>query len=179
MTKAEETVRRILAGRGIATRDDIEEFFSDKPSRTYDPFLLPDMEAGIGRIFDGLEKGEHICIYGDYDVDGIMATVLLYRYFSALPGVRPNLSYHIPSRFDEGYGLNIGALRDIEKGGANLVVTVDCGSVSKGEIAYAKDIGMDVVVTDHHDCDPALLPDCPVINPKNENSEYPGKHLSG
>jgi single-stranded DNA-specific DHH superfamily exonuclease len=177
--RADEIVWRILAGRGIVTADAIEEFLSDKPKCTYDPLLLPDMEAGVDLIYSSLKSGKRICIYGDYDVDGIMSTVLLYRYFNALPDICPDLMYYIPSRFDEGYGLNADALRTVREAGAELVVTVDCGSVSKAEVAYAQTIGLCVVVTDHHDCEPELRPDCIVINPKREDSAYPWRHLSG
>ncbi|MDR1027801.1 MAG: DHH family phosphoesterase, partial [Clostridiales Family XIII bacterium] len=159
MTKADEIVRRVLAGRGIVAPEDVEEFFSEKPKRTYDPFLLPDMERGTELIVSFLKSGGRICVYGDYDVDGVLSTALLCRYFKALPDVRPDVFYHIPSRFDEGYGPNRAALLSIREAGASLVVTVDCGSVSKDEVAYAKEIGLSFVVTDHHDCDPASLPD--------------------
>jgi single-stranded-DNA-specific exonuclease len=177
--RPEDIVRHILTERGIVTEDAIGEFFSDRPKRTYDPFLLPDMETGAELILSSLKAGRRVCVYGDYDADGVMSTVLLHRFLCALPDVRPDVLYYIPSRFDEGYGLNRTALSIIRERGAELVVTVDCGSVSKSEVAYAQSIGLSVVITDHHACDSLSLPDCAVINPKREDSAYPWRELSG
>ncbi|MDR1954216.1 MAG: single-stranded-DNA-specific exonuclease RecJ [Clostridiales Family XIII bacterium] len=179
MRSAREIIEHILAERGILAPEDVEEFLSDKPKRTYDPFLLPDMEAGVDLIYSFLQQGKHICVYGDYDADGVMSTALLCRYFRALPGARSEISYYIPSRFDEGYGPSENAFRSIKERGAKLVVTVDCGSVSKSEVAYAQSIGLTVLVTDHHDCAPERMPDCLIINPRRADSAYPQRGLSG
>lgn len=124
----------LLKKRGISTEDDITEFLSEKPRKTYDPFLLRNMDAGVDLILSAIDRGKKICIYGDYDADGITSTTLMLEVLSNLT---KNLTYYIPSRFDEGYGLNCGALKKIKENGADLVVTVDCGSVSCEEAEYA------------------------------------------
>ena len=182
MNKAEEIIDSILIKRGFLSEEERKEFLTDKPKKTYDPYLLPDIEEGTDFLYSALAEGRHICIYGDYDVDGIMSTVLIcsfLRNLNSLGLTESEIDWYIPSRFDEGYGLNCGALDTIKETGAELVITVDCGSVSKTEIEYAETIELDVIVTDHHQCSPHLLPDCPVINPMREDSEYPFPYLSG
>jgi single-stranded-DNA-specific exonuclease len=179
---ADEIVREILCKRGFESPEARAEFLSQKPELTYSPFLLPDVEEGTDIIFESLKSGEKICIYGDYDADGIMSCVLLYEFLGAVAeklGAKPDIYWYIPSRFDEGYGLNTDALAQAADTGANLVITVDCGSVSKIEAAFAKERGMKIVITDHHDCDAEHLPDCPLIDPKAPGSEYPFAGLSG
>lgn len=159
----------------MTSEEDIGEFLSDKPKRTYDPFLLADMEAGVDLILAKIKAGEKICIYGDYDADGITAISLLYQVLSHLTD---NLSYYIPSRFDEGYGLNNEAIDAVKADGAGLIVTVDCGSVSYAEAEHAKAIGMPLIVTDHHSITDRRA-DCILINPKRQDCPYPFKHLAG
>jgi single-stranded-DNA-specific exonuclease len=167
----------LLKKRGIESEADMEEFLSDKPQKTYDPFLLPNMEAGVDLILSEIEKGSKICICGDYDADGITSTALMLGLFSHL--MKPeNLDYHIPSRFEEGYGLNKDAIKDIYEKGFDLIITVDCGSVSYHEVEYAKSLGLKVVVTDHHNI-ADVMADCILINPKHPDSIYPFKDLSG
>ncbi len=165
----------ILKARGVQSEAEIQEFLSPKPQLTYDPFLLYQMEEGVDFILSTIEQNKRICIYGDYDADGVTATSLMLEFLGHLT---QNLTYHIPSRFDEGYGLNIDALDTIKKDGVSLVITVDCGSVSYDEVEYAKGIGLDVIVTDHHNINhrPA---ECILINPKQEHCRYPFKNLSG
>ena len=170
------TVLEILKKRGISDQKDIEEFLSDKPQRTYDPFLLHNMKEGVDFLLDSIEKKERICIYGDYDVDGITATALLYNFLSHLTD---NLMYYIPSRFDEGYGLNLDSVTQLREEGVDLLITVDCGAVSKDEIEHAKNIGMKVIITDHHNMEAHTTPDCVVINPKHQDSKYPFPELCG
>ncbi len=165
----------LLRQRGITQEADVMEFLSEKPQKFYDPFLLLGMKAGVDLIVSGLKKNKKICIYGDYDADGITATTLM---MDALTTVTDNLTYYIPSRFEEGYGLNMDAIDLIHKEGCQLLITVDCGSVSYDEVEYAKSLGMDVVVTDHHSLNehPA---DCILINPKQKECKYPFKELAG
>ena len=137
--KLQPKVIELLNKRGITAEAEIEEFLSDKPQKTYDPFLLRNMEAGVDLILSAIEDDEKICIYGDYDADGITSTAVLMEVLSHLTD---RLTYYIPSRFDEGYGLNCGALDKIKADGADLVVTVDCGSVSCVEVEHAKKIGL-------------------------------------
>lgn len=172
---------KILRNRGISSDEDIREFLSGLPQKTYDPFLLKDMEEGVDLILSYIRNGDDICIYGDYDTDGITSTSLLYTVLNAViddKKSRSSVFYYIPSRFTEGYGLNTAALRKIKEKGADLVVTVDCGSTSYDEVEYAKSIGLDVIVTDHHSVGEKKA-DCLMINPKQEDDRYPFSCLAG
>ena len=153
------------------------EFLSPSPRRTYDPFLLKNMEEGVSLILEEAVKGSRICIYGDYDADGITSTTLMLSILSHItdPG---QVDYYIPSRFEEGYGLNMDAVRQISERGVDLIITVDCGSVSYEEVEYAKQLGMKVLVTDHHNVTDTIA-DCLVINPKQPGCPYPFKSLAG
>ncbi|MDR3243039.1 MAG: single-stranded-DNA-specific exonuclease RecJ [Clostridiales Family XIII bacterium] len=168
-------VADLLRRRGIIEASDIEEFFSEKPRLTYDPFLLSHMEEGVDFILSAVNRQKKICVYGDYDADGIAAAALLVQ---GLSGLSEKLSWYIPSRFDEGYGLNKDALRRIADRGGEVVVTVDCGSVSREEVEYAKEIGLEILITDHHNTD-ENLPRCLLINPKKPGESYPWAFLSG
>ena len=168
-------IRELLYNRGIQTEEDLAEFLSDKPQKTYDPFLLLNMEAGVDLILSAIENNEKICIYGDYDADGITSTSVLMEVLSHLT---KNLSYYIPKRFDEGYGLNKDALDKIKNAGVDLVITVDCGSVSVDEVEHAKLIGLKILVTDHHTVVDKVA-DCLVINPVQPGCPYPFKQLAG
>ena len=171
----EPKLLELLRNRGIESEEDIREFLSDKPRRTYDPFLLPDMEEGVDCILSAIEDGQKICIFGDYDADGVTSTTILWEVLSRLTD---NLMYYIPSRFGEGYGLSRGAIDRVREQGAGFLVTVDCGSVSVDEVAYARSLGMGVVVTDHHTVSDRMA-DCPVINPARPDSAYPFPYLAG
>lgn len=175
MNKVDPIIIELLAKRGITDEAEIEEFLSDKPKATYDPFLLPDMEAGVDLLLKHADGGSKICIYGDYDADGITSVAVLS---AALSELTDNFFYYIPSRFSEGYGLNKDAVRSIAEQGTGLIVTVDCGSVSYEETALAKELGMDIMVTDHHTIVDKVA-DCIVINPKLPGSAYPFPHLAG
>jgi len=168
-------IRELLYNRGIQTEEDLAEFLSDKPQKTYDPFLLLNMEAEVDLILSAIENDEKICIYGDYDADGITSTSVLMEVLSHLT---KNLSYYIPKRFDEGYGLNKDALDKIKNAGVDLVITVDCGSVSVDEVEHAKLIGLKILVTDHHTVVDKVA-DCLVINPVQPGCPYPFKQLAG
>lgn len=165
----------LLEKRGIIGQESVEEFLSDRPQLTHDPFLMKDMKEASDRILVALDKHEHICIYGDYDADGVCGVSLMIEILGKL---NADLSYYIPSRFEEGYGLNQEAIAKIKDRGTHLIITVDCGSVSYDEVEYAKELGMDVIVTDHHNLNdkPAS---CLLINPKQEDCPYPEKGLSG
>lgn len=175
MRKAQEILISILEKRGIRTEEDISEFLSDRPQRTYDPFLLLNMEAGVDLLLSEAKAGTRICIYGDYDADGVTSLCILSSVISRLTD---NIMWYIPSRMDEGYGLNMEAVRRIHEDGAGLIVTVDCGSVSRDEVREAKRLGMKVIVTDHHTCDDTRA-ECLLINPKQEECSYPFRGLAG
>ena len=172
-----EIVKKILYLRGIEKESDIEEFLSDKPRLTYNPELLPDIDEGTNLILEETAKGSRILIYGDYDADGITSTALMYTVLSELTD-KKNLSYYIPSRFDEGYGLNKEAVKNFKEQGIDFIITVDCGSVSYDEVELAKELGIKILVTDHHNITDKMA-SCLVINPKRSDSNYPFKELSG
>ena len=172
-------IKTLLSKRGIGSDEDIREFLSPKPGKTYDPLLLPDMEAGADLILSEIEKGSRIMIYGDYDADGITATTLMMSVLGHLMEDRPeDLSYYIPSRFEEGYGLNCDAIKSIKEMGFDFIITVDCGSVSKDEVRYCEELGMKILVTDHHNITDRMA-ECLLINPKKPGSVYPFKELCG
>ncbi|MCQ2554815.1 MAG: single-stranded-DNA-specific exonuclease RecJ [Clostridia bacterium] len=170
-------IKELLAKRGLTTEEEISEFLSDKPKLTYSPALLPDIEEGTDLIIAEAKKGSRILIYGDYDADGITSTALMYTVLSKLTD-KENISYYIPSRFEEGYGLNMDAVKQFKEDGVEFMVTVDCGSVSYEEVELAKKLGIKVLVTDHHNITDKMA-DCLVINPKRPDSSYPFKELSG
>lgn len=175
MNDINPVIIELLNKRGVFSEDDIIEFLSEKPKKTYDPFLLLNMGAGVDLILSVIGRNEEICIYGDYDADGITSICLLTGVLSHLTD---KLGYYVPSRFDEGYGLNKKAIESIAARGARMIITVDCGSASHAETEYAKGLGLEVVVTDHHNITDKIS-DCPVINPKQPDCGYPFKHLAG
>ncbi len=172
--KVRELLKEILKFRGI-NEDEMEEFLSDKPVKTYDPFLMKDLGEAVNLIIRSIEANDKICIYGDYDADGITSTALMLQFLS---NFTKNLNYYIPSRFDEGYGLNCDAIREIAKAGNQLIITVDCGSISYEEVELAKELGLKVVVTDHHSIGNTKA-DCILVNPQNKECNYPFKKLAG
>lgn len=175
MRSAETILIELLRRRGVCSPAELAEFLSDKPKKTYDPFLLLHMEAGVDLLLSEIKKGTKICIYGDYDADGVTSVCILLHIIGMLTD---NVTYYIPSRFDEGYGLNQDAISKIHRDGAGLLLTADCGSTSYQEVEFAKELGMKVIVTDHHSIDEEK-PDCIVINPKQEACRYPYKELAG
>jgi len=169
-------VAQVLMNRGINTVEDGKRFLNPCLSRLYSPFSMKDMDRAVLRIQQALNKGERIAVYGDYDVDGVTATALLYDFLKGLQG---DVVSYIPHRLHEGYGLNLPALKGLQEQGVSLVITVDCGISSREEIAGAKAWMVDVIVTDHHH-PPACLPDAAaVVNPLRPDCVYPFKQLSG
>lgn len=168
-------IKEILKLRGISAADEVAEFLSDKPQKTYSPFLLSDMEEGVDLVLSAIDDERKICIYGDYDSDGVTSVVLLRDVLTELGA---DVTYYIPSRFDDGYGLNSAALDKIKDAGVSLVITVDCGCTSVNEVEHAKEIGLEIMVTDHH-TPKDELPDCIVIDPLKKDCAYPFKYLAG
>lgn len=166
----------VLCARGLDTPEQAAEFLSCDLSGLHDPLLLPDMQAAVDTIRTAILRGEHIAVFGDYDVDGITSTCVLIRY---LKSQGATCSYYIPDRLTEGYGLNKKALLELRNRGVSLVVTVDSGITAAEEIAYARQIGLKVVVTDHHECKDSLPDAIAVVNPKRADSTYPFKDLAG
>lgn len=160
----------ILKSRGL-TNEARDLFLSPNYEARHDPFLLPDMQLAVDRLAAAREKQENITIYGDYDIDGLTATSVLLEALERF-GFR-NVEAFIPNRFVEGYGLTIDAVDKIAATGAKLIVTVDCGSLSEKEIVHAKELGLDVIVTDHHNVALVQPPAIAVINPKRLLADYP------
>ena len=170
-------LRQLLFNRGYATDADARAFLKAEPNFNTDPFQLTGMSAAADRIRYALNHQEPIAIYGDYDVDGVTATALLVQTFEALGA---DVRGYIPNRFDEGYGLNNDALDHLKADGVKLVVSVDCGIRSPDEAHHARDIGLDLVISDHHHpADGDLPPAFAVINPKQHGDVYPDKNLAG
>ena len=168
------SVLDILERRGI-TEDKLEDFLSPMPKVTYDPFLMTDLRETAEALIDGADAGKTICVYGDYDADGITSTALLS---TVLRRLTDKVFCYVPSRFSDGYGLNMTAVETIKQKGADILITVDCGSTSPNEVEYAKQLGMQVMVTDHHILRDGMDPDCLFVNPKRDDS-YPFKDLCG
>ena len=168
---------RILAARGLTGADASVFLQPDYAAAKGDPYLLPDMQKAIDRLKIALANNERVVIYGDYDIDGLSATTLLLDGFSSFGFT--NLDAFIPNRFVEGYGLTMGAVDKLKAMGAELVVTVDCGSLSHAEIAYASELGIDTIVTDHHNVADTPPPSIAAINPKFPGHDYPFRDLAG
>ncbi len=167
---------KVLVSRGITEDSQIKAFLYPEVSQFADPFLLSGMENAVSCIKTSIEKNEKIVVFGDYDVDGITATYILYDYLTSLGA---DVSYYIPSRGDEGYGLNKNAIESLSEKGTDLIITVDVGITAVCETAFAKDKCIDVVITDHH-TPTDILPDAKaIINPKLSDHTYPNKDLAG
>ena len=167
---------RVLVNRGIETVQEAQQFMYPDVSKLIDPFLLKDMDKGVSKINEVIERNGKIVVYGDYDVDGITAVSIIYLY---LKSRNANVSYYIPSRSDEGYGLNKDAVKNFKDENTELIITADCGITAYEDIAYATSLGIWVVITDHHKCKEVLPDAYAVINPKRDDCEYPFKELSG
>ncbi len=164
----------VLLARGVMTPDEATRWMSGMPGGLHDPFLLPDMEPAVERLHQALARQERVCFYGDYDVDGVSATSLYLSFYQGLGG---NACGYIPHRIREGYGLNEGAVRRLAEEGISLLVTSDCGTTSHHEIAVARELGMDVIVTDHHQTDATMPAALAVLNPHRRDAIYPFKGL--
>lgn len=163
----------ILKARGL-TGKKRDAFLNPSYDDRHDPFLLPDMRPVVDRLVIAHKNQEKIVVYGDYDIDGLTATTVLLEAFEKF-GFK-NVEAYIPNRFVEGYGLTIEAVEKIADMGANVVVTVDCGSLSEKEIVRANELGIDVIVTDHHNVAPVQPPAVGVINPKRLLQDYPNEY---
>ncbi|HEX7056314.1 MAG TPA: single-stranded-DNA-specific exonuclease RecJ, partial [Bacilli bacterium] len=167
---------RLLAARGFTDAAEAKHFLFADEDQVYDPFLLDGMGKAVQRIRRAMESREKVWVYGDYDADGVSSTALMIRLFERLAA---NFDYYIPNRNKEGYGLNMQALETAQKAGVTLIVTVDTGISAVAEIDYAARLGIEVIVTDHHE-PPDVLPDAyALINPKKPGDRYPFKQLAG
>ncbi|MBS4534234.1 single-stranded-DNA-specific exonuclease RecJ [Clostridium sp. D2Q-14] len=169
-------VSKVLLNRGLKSKEEIKKFLNPTYDDFHDPSLLKDMDNVTDRILRAIELDENIWIYGDYDVDGVTSTSLLINFFSQI-GIE--VDYYIPDRHKEGYGLNKDAVKFIREQKGNLIITVDCGITSVEEVKYCNELGMDIIITDHHTCGDRLPDAAGVINPNREDSNYPFKKLAG
>lgn len=177
MTGSQNLFEQILNARGLKSQAARDAFLNPSYDAKHDPFLLPDMQAAVDRLVLARQNQERITIYGDYDIDGLTATTVLIDAFKSF-GFE-HVDAFIPNRFVEGYGLTVDAIDRIADSGAQLVVTVDCGSLSHEPITRANERGMDVIVTDHHNVADVQPPAVAVINPKRPDHEYPFIDLAG
>lgn len=166
---------RILINRGIEEPAQAQEFINANRGTLLNPFLFRNMQKAVDRIGVAVRNGEKITVYGDYDVDGITATALLVE---ALKELGAKVDFYIPNRFTDGYGVNVDAIRGIAANGTKLIITVDTGITAVAEVEFAKSLGIDMIITDHHECQ-EQLPDTVIINPKHTESGYPFVHLAG
>lgn len=167
---------QILMNRGFEKHDDIQSFLHPALENLYDPFLFKDMDIAVDRIIEARDNNEKVTVYGDYDVDGITSITVLKKFLSEMD---VDVDYYLPSRLEEGYGLNNDAIKKIADNKTNLMITVDCGISAYEEIEYAKSFGIDVIVTDHHEC-PEILPNAlAVVDHKRQDNTYPFAFLAG
>ncbi|MBO5754456.1 MAG: single-stranded-DNA-specific exonuclease RecJ [Clostridia bacterium] len=172
-----KTMARLLVNRGYRDADSAGKFIRMESELLCDPFLFADMEKALSRIHLAIENGEKIVIYGDYDVDGVTSVSVLYLYLTSKGA---QVSYYIPNRIGDGYGVSIGAIDRLAAEGARLFLTVDTGITAVEEVAYAaKEKGIDFIVTDHHECHGDLPPAVAVVNPHRPDCPYPFKDLAG
>ncbi|MBI4495698.1 MAG: single-stranded-DNA-specific exonuclease RecJ [Deltaproteobacteria bacterium] len=167
---------RILRNRGIEQAAEARKFLFPALSDLPDPGLLRDMDRALARISRAVRERERITLFGDYDVDGTTAIALLFLFLKQAGAA---VDFYLPHRLTEGYGLNLEAMRKIRAQGSSLLITADCGVSSREEIRWAKENGLDVVVTDHHEVPEELPPAEAVLNPKRRDCPYPFKHLAG
>ena len=166
----------LLIQRGIKTESAAKRFFRPMLNELIDPFLMNDMDVAVDRLNDAMGRKERIMVYGDYDVDGCTAVALVYKF---LQQFYSNIEYYIPDRYEEGYGVSRKGVEYAAETGVKLIIVLDCGIKAVEEIAYAKELGVDFIICDHHVPDEIMPPAVAILNPKREDSTYPYHHLSG
>lgn len=176
LARYDPILRQLLFNRGITTAEEAEQYLSPSEASLHDPFLMKNMESAVRRILQAVEYGETIAIYGDYDVDGVTASALLVQVLRRMGAA---VEHYIPDRQTEGYGLNNEALDKLKAAGYTLVVSVDCGIRSVVEAEYASQIGLDLIITDHHEPGAEIPAAYTVLCPKQAGDEYPFKELAG
>src|SRR3989454_1270998 len=174
--RIEPAVARLLCQRGISDPGLAERFLNPSIDHLHDPWLLADMRAAVDRILAAIARRERIAIHGDYDVDGITSTVILRRALEMLGG---DVLHFIPERMKDGYGLQPAAIERLHAQGVALIVSVDCGIRGADAARRARELGVDLIITDHHEPDAHLPPALAVINPKRHDCQYPDKYLAG
>ena len=170
-----EIMARLLCARNIEY-DEIGNYLDGTLDDLLDPYGLKDMDKFVDRVDEAIKKNEKICIYGDYDVDGITSITIMYQFLTKLGA---QVMYYLPDRLIEGYGLNNNALDEIKNKGAKLVITVDCGITAVEETKHANEIGLDMCITDHHECSDILPDAIAIVNPKRHDSTYKFRVLAG
>ncbi len=168
-------VSRILMSRDIANTDDAQRYLSPSLNDLHNPFLMQDMRRAVDRLIRAIQRQERVVIYGDYDADGITSVVALFRF---LRQIHENVTYYIPDRVTEGYGLNRPAVEHLRSEGTSLIVTVDCGISDHEPIAYARQLGIDTVILDHHELSNTLPEAVAAVNPHRKDCSFPFKHLA-
>ncbi|HZY10587.1 MAG TPA: single-stranded-DNA-specific exonuclease RecJ [Bacteroidota bacterium] len=171
-----ETITKVLFNRGVTTYSEAKDFFRPQLSNLHDPFLMDGMELAVGRIFKALANNERILIFGDYDVDGTNSAAMLYLYFTEL-GL--NTMFHIPDRITEGYGISITGIEHGKRAGITLLIAVDCGITALSQVEYARSLGIDVIICDHHEPGEEIPNALAVLDPLKQNCHYPFKNLCG
>lgn len=167
---------QLLIRRGITTVSAAKRFFRPQLADLINPFLMKDMDLAVDRLNDAMGRKERIMVYGDYDVDGCTAVALVYKF---LQQFYSNIDYYIPDRYDEGYGVSKKGIDHAQETGVKLIIILDCGIKAIDEIAYAKSLGIDFIICDHHVPDEVMPPAVAILNPKRADDSYPFKHLSG
>ncbi len=166
----------LLVERGVETVEEAKQFFRPQLTQLHDPFLFKDMKAAINRLNEALGRKERILVYGDYDVDGVTAVALVYKF---LHQYCTNIDYYIPDRYEDGYGVSHKGVDYAHETGVKLIIVLDCGIKAVEEIAYAKSLGIDFIICDHHVPDKQLPPAAAVLNAKRVDHTYPYEHLCG
>lgn len=166
----------LLIRRDITTESAAKRFFRPQLADLINPFLMKDMDLAVDRLNDAMGRKERIMVYGDYDVDGCTAVALVYKF---LQQFYSNIDYYIPDRYDEGYGVSKKGIDHAQETGVKLIIILDCGIKAIDEIAYAKSLGIDFIICDHHVPDEVMPPAVAILNPKRPDDSYPFKHLSG
>ena len=169
-------VATILNDMHFKDDKEIEKFLKPKRTDFYNPFLMPDMKKAVNRITKALKNNENITIFGDYDADGITSTTILKRFFH---DINKECNVYIPNRLNEGYGLNKNAIKKLTEDGTNLIITVDCGITAIEETKYAKELGIDIVITDHHEPGEEIPDAEAVVDCKRKDNKYPFRELAG
>ncbi|MBP5257359.1 MAG: single-stranded-DNA-specific exonuclease RecJ [Prevotella sp.] len=170
------TLAMILVKRGITQEAEARKYFRPQLSDLPDPFLMKDMDVAVDRLNEAMGRKERIMVYGDYDVDGCTAVALVYKF---LLQFYSNIEYYIPDRYDEGYGVSKKGIDYARDNGVSLIIILDCGIKAIEEIAYAKSVGIDFIICDHHVPDEVMPPAVAILNPKRADDTYPYKHLCG
>ena len=171
-----QPIARVLFNRGFTLIEEVRDFLNPDPHQLHDPFLMKDMDRAAERVIRALREREQILIFGDYDVDGITSVAMLYLFLKDLCG---QVTFYIPDRATEGYGISTGGIEQAHEQGCSLIISVDCGITSIEEIELAHDYGIDVIISDHHEPGEYLPAAEAVLDPKRPDCDYPFKELAG